>query len=145
MYIDGEIRINNELDIVKILKKIRTHDIALRSSVLNTDERRYHARFARKYVIDVDSSQEDLEELNSMYEDRSFSNIDNNLDVRSPSIHDVNINDNFVRHILHPDGKSNFTTVLQYSRPYSAMSVSPPKVNDERPKTPTPKDMGEAI
>ena len=56
MYIDGEIRINNELDIVKILKKLRTHDIALRSSILNNDERRYHVKYARKYVIDLDSS-----------------------------------------------------------------------------------------
>ena len=67
MYIDGEIRINNELDIIKILKKIRTHDIALKSSILNTEERRHHARYARKYVIDVDSSQEDQDEINSLY------------------------------------------------------------------------------
>ena len=55
MYIEGDIRINNELDIVKILKRLRAHDIALRSSVLNTEERRYHVKHARKYVIDVDN------------------------------------------------------------------------------------------
>jgi hypothetical protein len=57
MYIDGEIRISKELDIVRILRKLRTYDVAIRSSILNTDERRYHAKHARKYVIDVDSDQ----------------------------------------------------------------------------------------
>lgn len=145
MYIDGEIRISNELDIIKIIKKIRTHDIALKSSVLNTDERKYHAKFARKYVIDVDSSQSDQEEINSLYQYDDFgpiSNADFNGDFKAPSIHDVNINDNFVRHILHPDGKSNFTTVSQFSRPYSAMSISPrgPIIKDMRAKTPTPQE-----
>lgn len=67
MYIDGEIRVSKELDIIRILKKLRIHDVALRSSVLNSDERRFHARHARKYVIDVDSEQNEQEEINSIY------------------------------------------------------------------------------
>lgn len=71
-----------------------------------------------------------------------ISNFDPN-DMRSPSIHDVNINDNFVKHILHPEGKSNFTTVSHFSKPYSVMSTTPPRppfIRNERPKTPTPME-----
>lgn len=41
MMVDGEIRLSKELDIVKITERLRTHDVALKSSVLNTDERRF--------------------------------------------------------------------------------------------------------
>lgn len=56
MMIDGEVRLNKELDVVKIMQRLRVHDVALRSSVLNTEERRHQVKHARKFIIDVDSS-----------------------------------------------------------------------------------------
>lgn len=41
LMIDGEIRLNKELDIVKITERLRQHDVALHSSILNTEERRF--------------------------------------------------------------------------------------------------------
>ena len=36
LYMDGKNRVNNELDIVKILSKLRTHDIAIKSTILDS-------------------------------------------------------------------------------------------------------------
>ena len=41
LMIDGEIRLNKELDIVKIIERLRQHDVALHSSVLNTEEKKF--------------------------------------------------------------------------------------------------------
>jgi hypothetical protein len=40
---------------VKILKRIRYHDIALKATVLNNDEKKVQVKHARKNLIDIDS------------------------------------------------------------------------------------------
>ena len=42
------------MDIVKILRRIRYHDIALKSSVVNTNERMYHVRHAVQNIINTE-------------------------------------------------------------------------------------------
>ena len=44
------------MDIIKIMRRLRFHDIALKSSILESNERRMKVRYARKYAIEVDSA-----------------------------------------------------------------------------------------
>ena len=76
LFVEGKLRLNKELDIVKIIERMRVHDIALRSSVLNTEEKRHQVRHARKYIIDIDSS-DDGSEINVVgLSEASFFSID---------------------------------------------------------------------
>ena len=40
---------------IKILKRIRYHDIALKATILNDDEKRVQVKHARKNLLDIDS------------------------------------------------------------------------------------------
>jgi hypothetical protein len=46
MYLEGQDRVEKDMDILKILRRIRYHDVALKSSVLNTNEKLFYARHA---------------------------------------------------------------------------------------------------
>lgn len=40
---------------IKILKRMRYHDIALKATILNDDEKRNQVKHARKNLLDIDS------------------------------------------------------------------------------------------
>ena len=52
----GRTKVDSEMDIIKIMRRLRFHDIALKSSILESNERRMKVRYARKYAIEVDSA-----------------------------------------------------------------------------------------
>ena len=58
LYLLGKTKVESEMDIIKISNRVRFHDIALKNSVLNSKERRIQVRFARKYMLEVDSDEE---------------------------------------------------------------------------------------
>lgn len=51
----GRTKVESEMDIVKIMRRLRFHDIALKSSILESKVRRLQTRYARKYALEVDS------------------------------------------------------------------------------------------
>ena len=54
MYLDGHDRMQRDMDITKVLRRIRYHDIALKSSILNTNEKMFHARHAFQNIINTE-------------------------------------------------------------------------------------------
>lgn len=55
LYLQGRTKVESEMDIIKIMRRLRFHDIALKSSILESRERRMQVRYARKYTLEVDS------------------------------------------------------------------------------------------
>jgi hypothetical protein len=55
MYITGRTQVESEMDLVKILRRLRYHDVTMKSSMLNSMERRLQAKYARKYALEIDS------------------------------------------------------------------------------------------
>jgi len=41
LYLLGRTKVQSEMDIIKIMRRVRFHDIALKSSILSSKERRY--------------------------------------------------------------------------------------------------------
>ena len=55
IYLQGRTKVESEMDIIKIMRRLRYHDIALKSSIIESNERRMQVKYARKYAIEVDS------------------------------------------------------------------------------------------
>jgi len=60
LYLDGKTRVQKEMDVLKIMRRVRHHDLALKTSVLRPQERREKLKHARQHLIDVDSEVESV-------------------------------------------------------------------------------------
>lgn len=58
LFLEGQTKLEKELDVVKLLKRLRHHDIALKASILCDSDKREQVKHARKNLIDIDSSEE---------------------------------------------------------------------------------------
>ena len=55
--------VEKEMDIIKIAKRLRYHDLALKQSILKPIDRRHNIKNAKKYMLDIDSDLEDEVEI----------------------------------------------------------------------------------
>ena len=53
MYLDGKDKVENEMDIVRVLRRVKYHDIALKASILNSNERMYQIKHAHQNIINT--------------------------------------------------------------------------------------------
>ena len=60
LYLEGRTRVQKEMDLLKMMRRVRYHDLALKTSVLRPVERRTQLKHARKLLIDVDSEVESV-------------------------------------------------------------------------------------
>ena len=84
------------MDVLRMMKRLRHHDIALKNSILTSKERKLQVKHARKYVLDIDSDPESEH-------DKSYTE----SDIGTPyNNYERLIHDNLNMAILHKEGKS---------------------------------------
>ena len=55
LYLTGRTQVESEMDILKMMRRLRHHDVTMKSSMLSSQERKLQAKYARKYALEVDS------------------------------------------------------------------------------------------
>ena len=81
LYLLGKTKVDSEMDIVKIMQRVRYHDIALKSSILNSKERKIQARFARKYMLEVDSDEESEDDYEMSPNQKRFDEVHEKMNL----------------------------------------------------------------
>jgi hypothetical protein len=67
LYLLGKTKVESEMDIVKIVKRVRYHDVSLKSSIMHSKERKLQAKYARKYMLEIDSEEESEDDYEMNY------------------------------------------------------------------------------
>ena len=62
MYLKGVDRVNKEMNNIKLLNEVRTHHIALRSSILCSQERQELVGYVNECCIDVNSANDSYDD-----------------------------------------------------------------------------------